>query len=86
MLLFCFSMREKQKLQISYQVETEDEEMGWLDWFTTEDAVPQGKRGQLETDGAVRHDFSDGREGSTAVRHLHMVYLYAEDVDWTAVL
>ena len=46
-----FQHEEKQKLQISYQVETEDGEMGWLDWFTTEDAVPQGKRGQLETEG-----------------------------------
>lgn len=84
--LILFRHEGKQKLQISYRDDEESEESDWTDWFTTDGALPQGERAQLETDGESVTISATDREGRAAVRHLHMVYLYAEDVDWTAVL
>ena len=49
--LILFRHEGKQKLQISYRDDEEGEESDWTDWFTTEGALPQGERAQLETDG-----------------------------------
>lgn len=84
--LILFRHEGKQKLQISYRDDEESEESDWTDWFTTDGALPQGERAQLETDGeSVTISATDGKGVRQSV-HLHMVYLYAEDVDWTAVL
>ena len=60
--LILFRHEGKQKLQISYRDDEEGEESDWTDWFTTEGALPQGERAQLETDGeSVTISAMDGK-------------------------
>ena len=65
-----FRHEEKQALQISYLYEYSYGEKRWVDWFTTEDAVPQSERAQLETDGQnLTISATDGNGGQKAVTY-----------------
>lgn len=66
----------KQALQISYRDEEDDAESDWTDWFTTEDALPQGERAQLETDGeSVTISATDGKGVRQSVTYTWYTYM-----------
>ena len=74
--LILFRHEGKQKLQISYRDEEEDEESDWTDWFTTEGALPQGERAQLETDGeSVTISATNGNGERQSVTYTWYTYM-----------
>ena len=74
--LILFRHEGKQKLQISYRDDEEGEESDWTDWFTTEGALPQGERAQLETDGeSVTISATDGKGVRQSVTYTWYTYM-----------
>lgn len=63
-------------MQISYRDDEEGEESDWTDWFTTEGALPQGERAQLETDGeSITISATDGKGVRQSVTYTWYTYM-----------